>query len=303
MLVSLLIFIGVGIYASNIGLGFFKSGGQTSTQQPSVTCTTPKHDAGSSDSSITSDGLKRTFRVHLAPSYGKQPQPLVINYHGYNVTAPNMERYTGMDTEADKAGFVLVYPQGVDSPPTWNAGVGAYGPTGDADDIQFTRDLLSFLAKNYCVDMHHVYVTGLSLGGGMAYRVACTLSDQITAVATVSGAYYPIPGGCQPSRPMPVLEIHGAADGLAPYNGNPGLRMAAVQDYLNGWLARDKCAGTSQTFFQKGDVTAVEWTHCAGGAIIQHYRVSDGGHTWFGIPKTTQVIDSNVVIWEFFSKF
>jgi len=32
-----------------------------------------------------------------------------------------MEHTTNMDNEADKAGFVLVYPQGVDDPPSWNA--------------------------------------------------------------------------------------------------------------------------------------------------------------------------------------
>src|ERR1700730_6274078 len=42
--------------------------------QPVVTCKTPLHAAGDSTGSITSAGLKRTFLVHLAPSYGIQPQ-------------------------------------------------------------------------------------------------------------------------------------------------------------------------------------------------------------------------------------
>src|SRR5581483_4975363 len=264
---------------------------------------TPHHDAGDSTGTITSAGLKRTFLVHLAPSYGKRPQPLVINYHGYSWTAQIMEHNSQMDTEADRAGFVLVYPQGVDSPPSWNAGVGSFGPTGDADDIQFTRDLLSYLEQTYCVDTHRVYIAGFSLGGGMAYRIACTLTDRIAAIATVSGAYYAIPGGCQPSRPIPVLEIHGAADNEAPYNGNPGVGMAAVQDYLNGWLSRDKCDGSAQAFFQKGDVTGTQWTHCADGVIVLHYRIRDGGHTWPGTPNTTHVIDGGVVLWQFFSQF
>ena len=58
-------------------------------------------------------------------------------------------------------------------------------------------------------------VVGYSLGGGMAYRIACTLSSQIAALATVEGAFYHFPGGCNPSRPIPVLEIHGQADQLA----------------------------------------------------------------------------------------
>jgi polyhydroxybutyrate depolymerase len=281
----------------------------TAITRPPITCTTPQHVAGNSNLSITSGGLNRTFILHLPPSYGKQPQPLVINYHAWSVSAQNMAKYTNMGAEADKAGFIVVFPQGVDTPYSWNAGIGAEGPTGDADDVQFTRDMLSFLEKNYCVDIHRIYVTGWSLGGGMAYRVACTLSNQITAIATVAGAYYQAPGGCHPSRPMPVLEIHGQADRFAPYDGNPGPKMASVQAYLNVWLTNNRCSGTNSVFFQQGDVTGIDWTHCADGSVVVHYRISDGGHTWPGaspnpnLGYTTDVIDANVVIWNFFSQF
>src|SRR6516225_4059929 len=171
-------------------------------------CNTPPHRPGDSNSSILSGGLSRTLIVHLAPSYGSQPQALVINYHGYNNTALRTALRTNMETVADRAGFILVFPQGVDNPPAWNAGIGAFGPTGDADDVQFTQDLINYFEHNYCVDAHRIYVTGYSLGGGMAYRIACTLSDQIAAFATVAGAFYHIPGGCTPSRPVPLLEIH-----------------------------------------------------------------------------------------------
>src|SRR2546427_421517 len=81
----------------------------------------------------------------------------------------------------------------------------------------------------------------------------------------------------------------------APYTGNPNVGMAGVQNYLNGWLERDKCDTTSNVFFQQGDVTGIEWTHCAPGVAVVHYRVSDGAHTWPGTPHTTHVIDAAVV--------
>jgi polyhydroxybutyrate depolymerase len=272
-------------------------------------CHTPLHKMGDDTLSIQSGGLTRTLIVHLASSYGTQPQALVINYHGYQNTALRTAQRTNMSAEADKAGFILVFPQGVDNPPTWNAGIGAYGPTGDANDVLFTSDLINYFEHNYCVDAHHIYVTGYSLGGGMAYRIACTLSNQIAAFATVAGAFYRIPGGCNPSRPIPVLEIHGQADQFAPYDGNANLGMASVQMYLNFWLARNKCKPASKVIFQKTDVTALEWSQCANGAIIQHYRISDGGHVWpdsnptLGIGFNSHTIDTNVVIWNFLSQF
>ncbi len=276
---------------------------------PRISCNTPRHQAGDYSASIHSGGLNRTFLIHLPPSYGNQPQPIVINYHGYNNTALRTAQRTNMGAVANKAGFILVFPQGVDNPPSWNAGIGAFGPTGDADDVQFTRDLINYFEHNYCVDAHHIYVTGYSLGGGMVYRIACALSNQIAAFATVAGAFYRIPGGCNLSRPVPLLEIHGQADQFAPYNGNSYMGMSAVQTYLNFWLARDKCKPANQVIFQKADVTGLEWPHCANGIVIQHYRISDGGHTWpgsnptLGIGYNSHVIDASAVIWNFFSQF
>ena len=314
IILALVIILGAGLYGYSVRQkvlppGVFPPGnGNTSWlpwgTQPTITCKTPGHNPGDSDLSMLSAGVRRTFILHLPPSYGRQPQPLVISYHGYTFTAQRMAHYTNMAAEADKAGFILAFPQGLDNPPSWNAGIA----TGDADDVQFTRDLISFIQKNYCTDAHRIYVTGFSLGGGMAYRIACTLTDQIAAIATVAGAYYHAPGGCHPSRPLPVLEIHGQADPDAPYDGNPDAGMAAVQVYLNAWLAHDGCDGTSKIFFQKGDVTGIEWTNCATGSVVIHYRVSDGGHNWPGAATnfagfTTHVIDANVVIWDFFSHY
>jgi len=303
LLISAVFYVYASYHNTTIGKALHVPVVASSPTQPPILCKTPKHAPGDATETITSGGLKRTYLMHLAASYGKQPQPLVIVFHGYSWTSQVMEWTTGMDKEADKAGFVLVYPQGVDTPPSWNAGVGAYGPTGDADDIQFTRDMLHSIEQAYCVDTQRVYIAGFSLGGGMAYRLACTLSDKLAAVATVSGAYYPIPEGCHPTRHLSILEIHGAADELAPYAGNVYTRMDGVQDYLNGWLGRDQCVGNPTTFFQQGDVTGIQWTKCANNTLVRHYRISDGKHTWPGSPGTTHVINANVVIWDFFSKF
>jgi polyhydroxybutyrate depolymerase len=281
-----------GITSGHVHLPFVSS-------LPPITCKTPHHDTGDSTQTISSGGLNRTFLLHLPASYGRQAQPVIINYHGYSWSAQQMVRATRFNQLGDQQGFISVYPQGYENPSTWNAGVGAYGPTGSEDDIQFTRDMLSYLGHNYCIDSQRVYITGFSLGGGMAYRLACDMSDQIAAVATASGAYYPLSEGCHPSRPMPVLEIHGAADTSAPYSGNPPLLMASVQDYLNTWLTLDKCDTTPHVFLQQPDVTGSEWTHCAAGVQIRHYRIADGTHSW----PSPSVLNGSTVIWDFFKQF
>lgn len=319
---SLFLIIGVLIYSFQTGIfsGFASIHPSLPAlpgfrQQSNATPCSIAHTPGDSVLSLTSGSAQRSFLLHLPPAYGQQPLPLVINYHGYDNTAAHMASYTNMGEEADKEHFIVVFPQGAldnanPPKPSWNAGIGQFGPTGVVDDVQFTRDMLHYLQKSYCIDTHRIYVTGYSIGAGMAYRIACTLSDQIAALATVEGAFYHIPpNGCQAARPLPVLEIHGLADQLAPYNGASA--KLSVQTFLNLWFAIDRCnTNASQTIFQQADVTGFQWSNCANGTTVEHYTISDGGHVWPGsaIPMptlgyTTHTIDANVVIWNFFRLF
>ena len=321
---ALLMIIGVIVYSFQTGIIHGFGGRGTSAQsipgfsQGSDSPCTTTHSAGDSLLKISSGGVKRSFVLHLPTAYGQQTLPLVINYHGYDSSAAKYESYTNMGAEADKANFIVVFPQGAldnNTPqpkPSWNAGIGAGGPTGLTDDVQFTRNMLSYLEKNYCIDSHRIYVTGYSIGGSMAYRIACEMSSQIAALATVEGAFYHIPpGGCQASRSVPVLEIHSLADQYAPYNGSPARDLISVPTFLNLWFSIDQCnANASQTIFQKADVTGYKWSKCTNGTVVEHYKISDGGHVWAGsstpIPSlgyTTHTIDANVVIWDFFSGF
>lgn len=321
---SLLIITGVVVYSFQSGI--FHGIGNGSivppaipgfTQNNNAPCSTTRQ-TGDSTIGISSGGIKRSFILHLPPGYGQKPLPLVVNYHGYDNTAANFEHYTNMGAEADHANFIVVFPQGAldnNTPqpkPSWNAGIGAGGPTGLADDVQFTRDMLSYIQRNYCLDTHRIYVTGYSIGASMAYRIACSMSSQIAAFATVEGAFYHIPpNGCQASRPVPVLDIHSLADTLAPYNGDTARKLVSVPTFLNLWFAIDQCnANASQTIFQKADVTGYKWSQCTRGTIVEHYKITDGGHVWPGSPVnmpslgyTTHAIDANTVIWNFFSGF
>src|ERR1700736_5922228 len=90
ILLSLLIILGVGAFTTRAGIissipGIPGAPRPTSpgfiTTKASA-CNTPSHQPGDSNLSIRSAGLTRTFIVHLAPTYGTQPQPVVINYHG-----------------------------------------------------------------------------------------------------------------------------------------------------------------------------------------------------------------------------
>lgn len=261
--------------------------------------------------SITSDGMQRTYRLHVPSGYHpNQLTPLVLDIHGHGETDLQQEGYSGYSVLADQQNFLVVYPQGVVGP-DGKVGWATYGridPT--VNDVLFFSDLLTALQQQLCVDAHRIYATGISNGGGMTNLLACQMAGRIAAFAPVAAAIYPIPGGCQPSRPVPYLEFHGTSDPLVAYNGNPAIQFLPVMQTMQAWATRDGCASGPSTFFQQADVTGFQWTNCQGGVIVQHYRIEGGGHTWPGaaIPvpalgATTHTISATLLGWQFFQHY
>jgi len=171
----------------------------------------------SGQKSIESGGLERTYLVHLPPSYMKgTPTPLLIAFHGGGGDGEGMERLTHMDDVSDIAGFIAVYPDGVDR--NWNDGRPEINPS--VDDVGFVRDLLKQLESDYSIDAKRVYATGISNGGFMSYRLALDLDGTFAAVAPVGALM--TEQLCRkppPASPVSVLLIMGKDDPFVPWSG------------------------------------------------------------------------------------
>jgi polyhydroxybutyrate depolymerase len=232
--------------------------------------------------------------------------PLVLDIPGMNETAQEQELYSRYSALADQQHFIVVYPQGTkgsDGKLGW-ATYGRFDPK--VNDVLFFSDLLNTLQQQLCVDSTRIYATGMSNGGGMTNLLACQMAGRIAAVAAVAAAIYAIPGGCHPVRPMPYMEFHGTSDPIVHYNGGKALGFAPMMQTMQNWATLDGCSHGPATFFQQADVTGLQWTGCKENAIIQHYRVTDGGHTWPGaraVPRlgaTTQTVSATTLGWQFF---
>ncbi|MBO1332957.1 PHB depolymerase family esterase [Streptomyces sp. VRA16 Mangrove soil] len=253
--------------------------------------------------SLTVDGVRRDYLVHLPASYDPdRALPLVLSFHGHGRTSDYQERLTGMNA----LDAVVVYPQGVTGTDGKSAWEGA-PYSADVDDIAFTEALIDRAEDQLCVNARRVYVSGKSNGGGFAGVVACRLADRIAASAVVSGAFYPQSGACEPARPVPVLDFHGQADTTIPYEGNPAKGLPALPDWLAGWADRDGCADRPRETRVEDNVVRQRWTHCDSGSALEHYRITDGGHVWPStVPNedsaTPTTIDATPLIWAFFTK-
>jgi polyhydroxybutyrate depolymerase len=56
-----------------------------------------------------------------------------------------------------------------------------------SDDVSFISQLVDKLTLNNSVDTKRAYVTGVSPGAMMTYRLGCELSSKIAAIAPVEG--------------------------------------------------------------------------------------------------------------------
>jgi len=267
---------------------------------------------GASVRKIISNDIEREFRTFIPSGYlpnGKTP--LVFSLHGYPMTAYDQQLMTGLSHQASRSGFIVVYPQGLGKPTQWNL-----NPGMDNGDVIFIRDLIALFKQNCAIDSKRVYVTGFSMGGGMANRLACELSDQIAAIAPVSGAYA-YPAICSPKRAMPVLAFHGYDDHVVPYDGVSNLDLLnqspdvwpPIQDWAANWGVMNGCAPHPETLSNQDGVQIEAWQGCRDRVEVLLYTIDGGGHTY---PNGTGAntgqdpilkINGNKIIWEFFERY
>jgi polyhydroxybutyrate depolymerase len=269
------------------------------------------------------NGVSRTYRVHVPSGYkATVPVPLLLAFHGAGSNSGDMADLTGLDRVADRAGFLVVYPQGIDY--RWHAGLETGSTAPQVDDLGFVHALLTRLESDYAVDRQRVYATGFSNGAFFSQRLACAMTADFAAVASVSGQMsQALSLACKPTRPISMLLVHGTADPIVPYDGgsvqgargNPLLSVAATAAF---WEHADVCPGGGASV-KLPDASPADGTHvrreahtgCAAGTEVTLYTIKHGGHTWpdgpqydqvFIIGKVSRALDASATIWEFLAR-
>jgi polyhydroxybutyrate depolymerase len=273
--------------------------------------------------SLVHRGVTRTFRVYLPGSYDRStPRPVVLNFHGGFGSGAQQEASARITEVANEAGFIAVSPDGVPDPVlgirSWNGGgCCGYAMNSNVDDVGFVRALLDRLEVTACIDRRRVYAQGISNGAILSHRLACELADRIRAIGPVAGT--DMTASCEPTRPVPVLEIHGSADPFVPYGGGlgcgpGGIAYASVPETIEGWRTRGGCSDKSVPGAPRPESTCDRFPGCAAGVDVEQCTVTNGGHVWpggtaplgsgiggcaFGYQSQTFVASSE--LWNFFA--
>ena len=266
------------------------------------------------------DGITRSYHLHVPSAVGPTPAPLVLVFHGGGGTGPGTERLTRFTALADREGFLVAFPEGVEK--NWNDGrefTSSRAHRDHVDDVAFVTALIDAIGRAHAVDPRRVYATGISNGGIFSHYLAAHLSARIAAIAPVVGGIADPPDAwLRPEQPVSVLMLQGTRDPLVPYHGGAVAfgrgKIIDTEEAARRWAAlnggrepvreplpadgKDRCGGL-RTIYPGG----------RDGSEVTLVRLDGGGHTWPGgaqylpqllIGRVCRDFDATVLIWDFF---
>lgn len=221
---------------------------------------------GNRRATLQHGGRSRSYILHVPAGLSVgTPLPLVFDLHGASGSGSSQQSQSGWDSIADRAGFLMIYPDGIDG--YWNVDDTCCGTAGSQkiDDVGFLKEIIGQLSNELCVDARRIYVTGFSNGGGLAHRIGCDAANVIAAIAPIATDLRTKP--CNATRPISMMEFRGTADSLEPYEG--GLVGPAGGQYLavgakaslKLWADINQCTGTTTTI----DKYCESYTTCKDG--------------------------------------
>lgn len=266
-------------------------------------------------------GLKRDYLVHVPANLPRgRAAPIVMALHGGGGGMNYQANNYGFKAKSDQAGFIAVFPNGYSRFPggilaTWNAGK-CCGLARDTqvDDVGFLTEVIARVVRQVNGDARRVFVTGMSNGGMMAYRLACEAPQSIRAIAPVAGTDGT--AACSPSRPTPVIHFHARDDTHVLFAGGAGKdafrNRDAITDFTSvpatiaKWVKINRAAPAAKRVVSVPGATCDLHPATPGGAPVEVCVTDSGGHSWPGTPSArgnkspSMVISANDRMWQFF---
>lgn len=226
------------------------------------------------------DNTTRDYIIYVPKNLGSQ-RPLLISCHGMNQDAAYQKGMLQIESIADTAKFVTVFPNGINK--GWDI-------SGDRD-LRFVQAIIDEMVAKYDIDRNRVYLSGFSMGGMFTYHAMNRIADKIAAFAPISG--YPMGGGVYTSsRPVPIIHTHGTTDDVVGFGGVSGI--------LAGWVKRNGCPSTPITVkpYRVGHITKHTWGPGENGVEVVLLELANKGH-WI----SNDVVLTGEEIWNFCKRY
>lgn len=185
------------------------------------------------------------------------------------------------------AGIALIAPDGMERPDRNGSRGWFFLPDAQRprlrDEATFTREVLDDAVVRHGIDRARVAISGYSIGGSLAWYLACAQADLAQVYLPVAGAFWrPHPQAEDCDGPIRLLHTHGWRDGTVPLEGRPlrggTLYQGDVFEALQTLRALNGCAGLrADEYNTKGTFWRRAWTECDEGTALE-LALHTGGH-------------------------
>jgi polyhydroxybutyrate depolymerase len=276
-----------------LAVGLAACGDDSGEDTSGATATTAPAGSASPGSSCE-DGTFGGRRYILCTSTREEPQGLVVALHGRPSPPEELQQGTELHRIGAEHGLAVVYPQGLDARWGDDTFTSPNRPAGD-EDVVFLERLIAELREDPRIDHEPIGIVGFSNGASMALRYAAERPSDVRAVVAVAGQL-PLDPAIRPTGRVPLLEVYGTADPLAPFNtGQPQTAGRGPQDptptlptpetvaaFVSMAVGAVSHEGPEEVDPDPADGTRVRierWVDGAGTVAVL-LAIVDGGHTW-----------------------
>ncbi|MEO9651452.1 MAG: PHB depolymerase family esterase [Roseobacter sp.] len=216
---------------------------------------------------------------------GEGPHPVLIWLHGANSTGASIHRGGGLQRDFLDQGYALLAPNGQTRAGRNPERFFFPGRDGSGrDDVAFIFSTLAAAQERSNLDETRVYAAGFSAGGSMAWLLACEEGQRLSGMVSVAGALRsPNATDCSGLTGLPVMQVHGFADGQVPFEGR------GIRDWHQGsvWAILDRARSANGCRSHPDEIDIGEayrsrvWDASCSGASVR-IDVHDGAH---GLPQ------------------
>ena len=270
--------------------------------------------------------VERRYLVYAPANLPNRPAPVVLVFPGYSSSAEAIAFYnthTRFETLADRDGFIVVYGNGLPTPPGPREHVsipkGGFlsgcmaRHAGEGVDVGYVRQVLDQLAAELPIDRARIYATGISAGGGMSFDLALEAPDLVAAIAPVAPLPFLPTGGwllhCHPQDghdQVSIAMVAATDDPFITYGGGssreyPQARYPGMERARDVWIAALGLAGPPEVDAVPDVVQGDSYEPDTGrttstierqryrpgpdGRELWYYKATGMGHAW---PNPTQ---------------
>lgn len=244
--------------------------------------------------SVQVNGKNRNYILNIPDNYDQnKPYRLVFLWHqlggsaqkivnGENPNAGGVIPYYGLKALAQNSA-IFVVPDGL------NAGWANQG----GEDLTFFDSMLKTVEADLCVNTALRFSTGFSYGGGMSHSLGCSRSDQIRAIAVISGAEL---SGCSGGgKPVAYYGQHGTRDSV--------LNVQMGRQLRDKYVAANGCTRLQSEPGPNGSNSVkTQYTGCRSGFPVT-WVIHDGDHNPSQTNSGSSTPFAPANTWEFFSQF